>query len=68
MNKNEFVERIYDNGDIINQQLKRNRDTHFTTIKSGFDWNFNEHNSRTEKLKLLWNEVERISQKLEAIK
>jgi len=30
--------------------------------------NFNEGSSRTEKLRLLWNEVERISRKLESIK
>lgn len=47
LNKNEFVVRTYNNGDVINQQLKRNRDTHYTTIKSGFDWNFNDQNSLT---------------------
>ncbi|WP_299064645.1 TonB-dependent receptor [uncultured Polaribacter sp.] len=47
LTKNEFVERTYDNGDFINQQLKRNRDTHFTTLKSGVDWNFNDQNSLT---------------------
>ena len=47
LNKNEFVTRTYDDGTIINSQLKRNRDTHFTTIKSGIDWNFNENNMLT---------------------
>lgn len=47
LNKNEFVTRYYDNGDIINSQLKRNRNTHFTTIKSGFDWNIDDQNTLT---------------------
>ncbi|WP_394775394.1 TonB-dependent receptor domain-containing protein [Flavobacterium sp.] len=45
LNKNEFVTRTYDDGTIINQQTVRNRDTHFTTLKSGIDWNYNEHNT-----------------------
>lgn len=45
LNKNEFVTRIYDDRTVVNQQSKRNRDTHFTTIKTGIDWNFNEHNT-----------------------
>lgn len=47
LNKNEFVTRTYNDGTIINQQLKRNRNTHFTTIKSGIDWNINDHNTLT---------------------
>lgn len=47
LNKNEFVTRNYDNGDVINSQLKRNRNTHFTTLKSGFDYTINEQNSLT---------------------
>lgn len=47
LNKNEYVVRTYDNGDVINQQLKRNRNTHFTTIKTGIDYNINEQNSFT---------------------
>ncbi len=47
LNKNEFVVRTYDNGDVINQQLKRNRNTHFITAKTGFDWNIDEQNSLT---------------------
>jgi len=39
LNKNEFVKRIFDDGTIINQQTKRNRNTHFVTTKAGFDWN-----------------------------
>lgn len=37
LNKNEFVTRTYEDGTVINQQTKRNRDTHFTTIKTGVD-------------------------------
>ena len=47
LNKNEFVTRTYNDGTIINQQTKRNRNTHFTTIKSGIDWNINEQNILT---------------------
>lgn len=47
LNKNEFVYRTYDNGDIVNQQLKRNRNTHFTTLKSGIDYTFNDQNLLT---------------------
>lgn len=47
LNKNEYVTRTYNDGTIINQQLKRNRNTHFTTIKSGIDWNINEQNTLT---------------------
>lgn len=45
LNKNEFVERIYNDGVTINQQTKRNRNTHFLTTKTGVDWNFNNQNS-----------------------
>jgi outer membrane receptor protein involved in Fe transport len=38
LNKNEFVTRTYANGDIVNQQLKRNRTTHFITATTGLDW------------------------------
>ena len=45
LNKNEFVERIYDDETVINQQSKRNRDTHFTTIKTGIDWTYDDNNT-----------------------
>ena len=45
LNKNEFVTRNYDNGEVINSQLKRNRNTHFTTLKSGIDYAINDQNS-----------------------
>ncbi len=47
LNKNEFVTRYYDDGTIINQQTKRNRNTHFATTKFGIDYNMNEHNVLT---------------------
>jgi len=47
LNKNEFVTRTYDDGTIINQQLKRNRNTNFFTSKVGFDWNINDKNTLT---------------------
>ena len=47
LNKNEFVTRNYDNGDVINSQLKRNRNTHFTTLKSGIDYTINDQNTLT---------------------
>lgn len=45
LNKNEFVKRVYDDGSVVNQQSKRNRDTHFTTIKTGIDWNYDDNNT-----------------------
>lgn len=47
LNKNEYVTRTYDDGTVINQQLKRNRNTHFTTVKGGVDWNMNSNNTLT---------------------
>ena len=47
LNKNEFVTRTYDDGTIINQQLKRNRNTNFFTSKTGFDWSINQKNTLT---------------------
>jgi hypothetical protein len=38
LNKNEFVQRRYDDGNVINQQLKRNRDTNFFYHETGMDW------------------------------
>lgn len=45
LNKNEFTKRTYDDRTVINQQLKRNRNTHFTTFKTGIDWSFNDNNT-----------------------
>ncbi|MEZ4772631.1 MAG: outer membrane beta-barrel family protein [Bacteroidia bacterium] len=47
LNKNEFVTRTYDDGTVINQQTKRNRNTHFITTKAGADWNLNAQNTLT---------------------
>ncbi len=47
LNKNEFVTRTYTNGTIINQQTKRNRNTHFVTSKAGIDWNINSRDMLT---------------------
>jgi outer membrane receptor protein involved in Fe transport len=47
LNKNEFVTRTYDNGEVINSQLKRNRNTQFTTLKSGIDYAIDDQNSLT---------------------
>lgn len=47
LNRNEFATRTYTDGTIINQQVKRNRTTDYTTVKTGIDWNPNENNSLT---------------------
>lgn len=47
LNKNEFVTRTYDDGTIIQHQLKRNRNTNFFTSKAGFDWSINNNNLLT---------------------
>ncbi len=47
LNKNEFVDRIYENGIVIKQQTKRNRTTTVATAKLGLDWNINTNNSFT---------------------
>lgn len=47
LNKNEFTDRYYDNGDIVRQQLKRNRNTNILTTKGGVDFFPNERNTFT---------------------
>lgn len=47
LNKNEFVTRYYDDGTLINSQLKRNRNTNFLTTKAGLDWYIDEQNILT---------------------
>ncbi len=47
LNKNEFVTRTYDDGTIIQQQSKRNRNTTFITTKAGVDWNISENDQLT---------------------
>lgn len=44
LNKNEFVDRVYDNGDVVKQQTMRNRNTTFGTVKGGVDWNIDKSN------------------------
>lgn len=44
LNKNEFVDRYYDNGDTVRQQTKRNRNTNIITGKGGFDYYANDRN------------------------
>lgn len=44
LNKNEFVDRYYDNGNVIRQQTRRNRNTTIATGRLGFDYNPNEYN------------------------
>lgn len=47
LNKNEFVDRFYDDGDIVKQQTKRNRTTNIVTVKTGADWLLNSNNTVT---------------------
>ncbi|MEE1944540.1 TonB-dependent receptor [Pedobacter sp. KR3-3] len=47
LNRNEFATRTYSDGTLINQQVKRNRTTTYTTAKTGVDWNPDEQNSLT---------------------
>jgi len=47
LNKNEFADRFYDDGTVIRQQLKRNRNTNIATGKAGIDWFVDEANTVT---------------------
>lgn len=47
LNRNEFAERVYSDGTVINQQVKRNRTTTFSTVKTGIDFTPNAQNSFT---------------------
>lgn len=47
LNKNEFADRYYDNGDTVRQQTKRNRTTNVLTLKSGIDAYVNNRNTLT---------------------
>jgi len=44
LHKNEFVTRTYDDGTMVRQQTKRNRNTNFLTSKAGFDWSVDNQN------------------------
>lgn len=45
LNKNEFVDRFYNDGQIIRQQTVRNRNTHIGVVKTGVDWDINSSNT-----------------------
>lgn len=47
LNKNEFTTRTYDDGTVINQQMKRNRNTNFIRSSTGLDWYINPKNTLT---------------------
>lgn len=47
LNKNEFVDRYYDDGTVIKQQSKRNRATNLITTKGGIDWLADDNNTIT---------------------
>jgi len=47
LNRNEFADRYYANGDTIKQQVKRNRITTVGTVKGGLDWYIDDNNSLT---------------------
>lgn len=47
LNKNEFADRFYDTGQVVRQQLKRNRNTNIVTGKAGIDWFANSANTVT---------------------
>lgn len=47
LNRNEFAERIYEDGQVIKQQVKRNRNTSYSTVKAGMDWDINAQNTFT---------------------
>lgn len=47
LNKKEFVDRYYDNGDVVRQQTMRNRTTNIVTAKGGIDWYIDKNNTIT---------------------
>ena len=47
LNKNEFADRFYDTGEVIRQQLKRNRNTNIVTGRAGIDWYVDPNNTIT---------------------
>jgi outer membrane receptor protein involved in Fe transport len=47
LNKNEFSTRTYDDGTVIIQQIKRNRNTDYATLNAGVDHAFGDHNTMT---------------------
>jgi outer membrane receptor protein involved in Fe transport len=47
LNKNEFSTRTYDDGTVIYQQMRRNRNTDYITLNGGVDHAFDSHNALT---------------------
>lgn len=47
LNKNEFFQRIYDDGNVIEQQFLENRTQTIATVKTGLDWNIDDNNTFT---------------------
>jgi outer membrane receptor protein involved in Fe transport len=47
LNRNDFAERYYLNGDTVRQQVLRNRITTTGTVRTGIDWFINDKNSLT---------------------
>ena len=47
LNKNEFSTRTYDDGTVIIQQIKRNRNTDYATANAGVDHAFDDRNALT---------------------
>lgn len=45
LNKNEFSTRTYDDGSVIQQQIKRNRRTDYATVNAGVDHAFSNRNT-----------------------
>jgi outer membrane receptor protein involved in Fe transport len=47
LNKNEFADRYYDDGTIVRQQTRRNRNTNLATVRGGMDWTMDANNTLT---------------------
>ncbi|MCW3114362.1 MAG: TonB-dependent receptor [Segetibacter sp.] len=45
LNRNEFTERFYNDGEVVRQQVKRNRNTSYATLKTGIDYTINPENT-----------------------
>lgn len=45
LNRNEFTERYYNTGEVVRQQVKRNRNTGYATLKTGVDYTINAENT-----------------------
>ncbi|MBC6491298.1 TonB-dependent receptor domain-containing protein [Flavihumibacter stibioxidans] len=47
LNRNDFAERFYSDGDTVRQQVLRNRITTSGTVRTGIDWFINNNNTLT---------------------